>query len=50
MQLTRAADYAIRGILYLAQQPAGHLMPLETIAARVEVPVPFLAKVFQVLT
>ena len=50
MQLTRGGDYGIRGVLYLAQQPAGHFIPLEAIAAAEDLPTPFLAKVLQALT
>ena len=50
MQLTRGGDYGIRGVLYLAQQPAGQLIPLEAIAEAADLPTPFLAKVLQTLT
>lgn len=50
MQLTRSGEYGIRGVLYLAQQPAGQCIPLEAIAVAEELPAPFVAKVFQALT
>jgi len=50
MQLTRSGDYGIRGVMVLAQRPAGEFIPLETIAVADKLPLPFLAKVFQTLT
>lgn len=47
MELTRKGEYAIRGIVYLAGQPADKVCLLGDIAAAVEVPATFLAKIFQ---
>jgi Rrf2 family protein len=47
MELTRKGEYAIRGIVYLATQPADQVCLLSDIAAAVDVPQTFLAKIFQ---
>lgn len=47
MELTRKGEYAIRGIVYLASQPASQVCLLSEIAAAVDVPQTFLAKIFQ---
>ena len=47
MELTRKGEYAIRGIVYLAGQPADQVCLLSDIAAAVDVPQTFLAKIFQ---
>lgn len=47
MELTRKGDYAIRGIVYLASQPPDKISLLSEIAAAVDVPQTFLAKIFQ---
>ncbi len=47
MELTRKGDYAIRGIVYLAGQPYDKISLLSDIAAAVDVPQTFLAKIFQ---
>ncbi|CAH2030409.1 RrF2 family transcriptional regulator [Trichlorobacter ammonificans] len=47
MELTRKGDYAIRGIIYLASQPPDKISLLSDIAAAVDVPQTFLAKIFQ---
>jgi Rrf2 family protein len=50
MQLTRAADYAIRVMIHMAGLPAGSTVRLRTLATAVAVPESFLAKVLQTLT
>ncbi len=50
MQLTRAADYAVRVMIHLAGQPLGSIVRLRTLASAVDVPESFLAKVLQTLT
>ncbi len=50
MQLTRAADYAIRVMIHMAGLPAGTTVRLRTLATEVAVPESFLAKVLQTLT
>jgi Rrf2 family iron-sulfur cluster assembly transcriptional regulator len=47
MELTRKGDYAIRGIVYLAGRPLDKVCLLSDIAAAVDVPPTFLAKIFQ---
>ncbi|HEX2770512.1 MAG TPA: Rrf2 family transcriptional regulator [Geobacteraceae bacterium] len=47
MELTRKGEYAIRGIIYLAQQPPGKMSLISEIADAAEVPQTFLAKIFQ---
>ena len=47
MELTRKGEYAIRGIVYLAAQPPDQVCLLSDIAAAVDVPQTFLAKIFQ---
>jgi Rrf2 family protein len=47
MELTRKGEYAIRGIVYLAAQPEEKVCLLSDIAAAVDVPPTFLAKIFQ---
>lgn len=47
MELTRKGEYAIRGIVYLAAQPVDRVCLLSDIAAAVDVPATFLAKIFQ---
>lgn len=47
MELTRKGEYAIRGIVYLAAQPVDRVCLLSDIAAAVDVPPTFLAKIFQ---
>ncbi len=47
MELTRKGEYAIRGVIYLAQQPPGKVALISEIAAAAQVPQTFLAKIFQ---
>ncbi len=47
MELTRKGEYAIRGILYLAQQPPGKVSLISEIAEATGAPQTFLAKIFQ---
>ena len=50
MQITRAAEYAIRGVLYLCQQPEGSICLLSEISERQKIPPSFLSKIFQSLS
>ncbi|MCP4567904.1 MAG: Rrf2 family transcriptional regulator [FCB group bacterium] len=50
MQFTKAEEYGIFGVLYLADQPVGKVTPLSEISELQEVPEKFLAKIFQSLT
>ena len=47
MELTRKGEYEIRGIVYLAGKPIDKVCLLSDIAAAVDVPPTFLAKIFQ---
>jgi Rrf2 family protein len=49
MQLTRAADYAVRVMIHLATLPPGTRLNRDNLAAAAEVPAHFLSKVLQVL-
>ncbi|MFQ6032879.1 MAG: RrF2 family transcriptional regulator, partial [Candidatus Zixiibacteriota bacterium] len=49
MRLTKAGDYAIRGMLYLAEQPEGRVTTISEIALKRDIPRGFLAKIFQTL-
>lgn len=50
MQLTRAADYAVRVMIHLATLPAGTKLRLKDLAVETATPEVFLAKVLQSLT
>mgnify|MGYP001196905362 FL=1 len=47
IELTRKGEYAVRGILYLAQQPPGKVSLLGEIAESCDAPKTFLAKILQ---
>ncbi|MFN7998171.1 MAG: Rrf2 family transcriptional regulator [Bryobacteraceae bacterium] len=49
MQLTRAADYAVRVMIHLAAQPPGTRLNRAALASAAEVPEHFLSKVLQAL-
>ena len=49
LQLTRAADYAIRALIHLALQPPGARLSQADIAAAIAAPAPFVGKVMQQL-
>ncbi len=50
MQLTRAADYAVRTMIYLSTLPEGTIVPKGKLAKSVEVPESFLSKILQTLS
>jgi Rrf2 family transcriptional regulator, iron-sulfur cluster assembly transcription factor len=50
MQFTKAEEYGIFGIMYLASQPPGRITPLSEISENQKVPEKFLAKIFQSLS
>jgi Rrf2 family protein len=50
MQLTRAADYAVRVMIRLATQPAKERVSLPELAAATDAPGSFLSKVLQALS
>jgi Rrf2 family protein len=47
MRLTRAGEYAVRCMIYLAYKGEGGLVSKQEIAERVEIPSHFLAKIAQ---
>ncbi|PSH04429.1 MAG: Rrf2 family transcriptional regulator [Acidobacteria bacterium] len=49
MQLTRAADYAVRVMIHLASQPEGAVVPKAVLAREAEAPESFLSKILQSL-
>ncbi len=49
MQITRAEEYAVIGLLYLARQPDGRTVMLDEISESERIPKSFLAKIFQSL-
>jgi Rrf2 family protein len=49
MQLTRAADYAVRVMIYLAGRPEGERTMLPALARTTDTPMSFLSKVMQAL-
>jgi Rrf2 family protein len=49
MQVTRAGEYAIIGLLYLAKQPEGRTVMVDEISEAEKIPSSFLAKIFQSL-
>ena len=49
MQLTRAADYAVRVMIYLASQPSQERFLLPKLAKATQTPESFLSKVLQAL-
>ena len=50
MQFTKAEEYGIFWVLYLAEQGLKRIIPLSEIAESQDVPEKFLAKIFQNLT
>jgi Rrf2 family transcriptional regulator, iron-sulfur cluster assembly transcription factor len=50
MGLTNKGEYAVRGIIYLAQQPPGRMVLVSEIASAAEAPQSFLAKIMQQFT
>ncbi len=50
MKLTRASDYAIRGIVYMSMQSQGSIVVIPEVAREMDVPVGFLARIFQSLS
>jgi len=49
MRLTRAGEYAVRCVLYLASQGAGVLCARKEIARKMDIPDQFLGKIAQQL-
>ena len=50
MQLTRSGEYALRGLIFLAKQPADKLALLSEISKVQNIPATYLAKIFQRLS
>jgi Rrf2 family iron-sulfur cluster assembly transcriptional regulator len=50
MVLTRAGDYGIFGVIYLAKQPKGKIVSLSEVSKAESIPEKFLAKIFQHLS
>jgi Rrf2 family protein len=50
MQLTRAADYAVRVMIHLASQPEGAVVSRKVLAIAAEAPESFLSKILQLLS
>ncbi|MFQ6003529.1 MAG: RrF2 family transcriptional regulator [Candidatus Zixiibacteriota bacterium] len=50
MELTKAGDYGIFGVIYLAKQPKGKIVSLSEVSKAEDIPEKFLAKIFQNLT
>jgi Rrf2 family protein len=50
VKITRAVDYGVRGVLYMAMQPEGKMCLLSDICREQDVPQSFMAKIFQSLT
>ena len=49
MQITRASEYAMLGLLALARRPMGEVVMLDVVAGEEDIPVSFLGKIFQSL-
>ncbi len=49
MQVTRAADYAMRGMMYLARKEPGELSNIKDIASHEKVPEKFMRKLVHIL-
>lgn len=49
MQVTRAADYALRGMIYLARQEEGRLSNIKVMAKHENVPEKFMRKLIHIL-
>ena len=50
IQISRAADYAIRGVLYLTMKPRYKFVLLDEISERQNIPRSFLTKIFMSLS
>jgi Rrf2 family protein len=50
MQFTKAEEYGMLGVLYLAEKPSESVTPLSEISEAKEIPEKFLAKIFQSLS
>ncbi len=50
IRLTRAGEYAVRAVLFLATQPSGEIIDRESVANAQSIPASFLSKILQRLT
>lgn len=50
MQFTKAEEYGMLGVIYLAEKESGLITPLSEISEAKEIPEKFLAKIFQSLS
>ena len=50
MQFTKAEEYGIHGVIYLAEQDRSRVTPLSEISEAQDIPEKFLAKIFQSLS
>ncbi len=50
MVLTKAGDYGVFGVIYLAKQPKGKVVSLSEVSQAEDIPEKFLAKIFQGLS
>ena len=50
MQITRASEYGMLGLLGLARRPLGEVVMLDVVAHEEDIPVSFLGKIFQSLS
>jgi Rrf2 family protein len=50
MRLTRGSDYAMRGVVFLAKQPADQISLVSEVAQAQGIPESYLAKIFQDLS
>jgi Rrf2 family protein len=49
LQISRKIEYGLRAMIFLAAQPAEHVVPFREIAVRMELPQDFLAKILKIL-
>lgn len=49
MNISRASDYAIRGLVYMAKKPEGTVCFVKDIAKNTASPASFMSKIFQLL-
>jgi Rrf2 family protein len=47
MQITRAGEYAVLGLMHLARRPAGQVAMIDEVSRGEQIPRSFLAKIFQ---
>src|SRR5690348_13862280 len=47
MQITRAGEYGVLGLMHLAQRAPGEMAMIEDVSRKEKIPKSFLAKIFQ---